>query len=223
MDLVYICKDGDNEELRYSIRSAVENLPHDNIWVFGGKPDWYIGNHVTLKQNSDKYNNARSNLAAVARNYDVSENFILMNDDFFIIKPMEEMGIYHRGTLQSHIDMIKVSIGYRTLLEETNNALNYIGYDNPLSYELHVPMIMHKTGLAKVVRMLGLWRSNYGNVYNVGGEWHDDVKIHNHVTLDKIINSPLPFISTNDETFQGVLDSYLKDAFPNPSKYEKHP
>jgi hypothetical protein len=223
MDLVYICKDGDNEELRYSIRSAVANLPHDNIWVFGGKPDWYIGNHVRLKQNTNKYDNARANISAICRNQDVSEDFVLMNDDFFTIRPVNNIVNHHRGTLQEHMDMIKVSLGYRAMLEETQGVLEYLGYEDPLSYELHIPMVMNRQKLSKVIKTLGLWRSLYGNMHNVGGERHDDVKIHNHVTLDRIMNSPLPFMSTNDETFAGVLDSYLKEAFPVPSKYEKHP
>jgi hypothetical protein len=223
MDLVYICRDGDNEELRYSIRSAVANIPHDNIWVFGGKPDWYIGNHVRLKQIGLKYDNARSNLASITRHYDVSDDFILMNDDFFAIRPVEKVENYHRGTLSEHIELIKTSNGYRALVQETYDVLTYLGYEDPLSYELHIPMIMNKEKLAKVIRTVGLWRSNYGNMYNVGGERRDDVKVHNHVSLDIVINSPLPYISTFEDTFQGVLDSYLRDAFPEPSKYEKSP
>ena len=46
MDIVYNCRPGkQNEELRYSIRSVMENLPHDNLWVVGGKPEWYTGNY----------------------------------------------------------------------------------------------------------------------------------------------------------------------------------
>jgi len=223
MDLVYICRDGDNEELRYSIRSAVANLPHDNIWVFGGKPDWYVGNHVRLKQNGFKYDNARANLAAIARHYDVSDNFILMNDDFFITRPVESVEYYHRGTLERHIELTVTSLGYKTLLEETKDVLNSLGYENPLSYELHVPMVMNKYKLHKIIRTPGLWRSVYGNTYSVGGEQHQDVKVHNYVDFDQAMEIPIPYISTLETTFQGVLDSYLKETFPNPSKYEKHP
>ena len=62
MDLVYICGPGDNEELRYSIRSAVKNLKFDNLWVVGGKPKWYVGNYLEVIQNKSKYTNARNNL-----------------------------------------------------------------------------------------------------------------------------------------------------------------
>jgi len=223
MDLVYICRDGDNEELRYSIRSAVANLPHDNIWVFGGKPDWYIGNHVRLKQNSNKYDNARANLSSVCRNSDVSEDFVLMNDDFFTTRPVDKIVNHHRGTITEHMDLIKHSLGYRAMLEETQGVLEFLGYENPLSYELHIPMVMNKSKLLKVTRTLGLWRSNYGNIYGCGGEKHQDVKVHASIDMDTITNNPLPYLSTNDGTFETVLELYLREAFPTPSKYELHP
>lgn len=221
MDLVYICRDGDNEELRYSIRSAVANLPHDNIWVFGGKPDWYIGNYVRLKQNGLKYDNARSNLAAICRHYDVSDDFVLMNDDFFTIRPVDKVVPLHRGTLQEHLDMIHVNMGYRSLVEETLDTLVNMKSRNLLSYELHVPMVMNKKNLGRIIGLPGLWRSLYGNLYDIGGEQFADVKVHNTVDTDVLMQNPLPYISSHENTFQGILDGYFKDAFPEPSKYEK--
>lgn len=221
MDLVYICRDGDNEELRYSIRSAVANLPHDNIWVFGGKPDWYIGNHVRLKQNGLKYDNARANLAAICRHYDVSDDFVLMNDDFYAIRPVDKVVPLHRGTLQEHLDMIHVNMGYRRLVEETLDTLVNMGSRNLLSYELHVPMVMNKKNLGRIIGLPGLWRSLYGNLYDIGGEKFADVKVHNTVDTDVLMQNPLPYISSHENTFQGILDGYFKDAFPEPSKYEK--
>jgi hypothetical protein len=223
MDLVYICRDGDNEELRYSIRSAVANLPHDNIWVVGGKPDWYVGNHVRLKQNTNKYDNARANLAAITRHYDVSDDFILMNDDFYAIRTVEAVEPMHRGLMQKHIDMIEVNLGYKQLVQETLDTLVRIGVEHPISYELHVPMVMNKNKLAKILRMPGLWRSLYGNIYGINGEEYLDVKVHNTVDIDKLISNPLPYISSHDSTFQGILDGYFTTAFPLPSKYEKSP
>jgi hypothetical protein len=223
MDLVYICRDGDNEELRYSIRSAIANIPHDNIWVFGGKPDWYIGNYVRLKQNGFKYDNARANLAAITRHYDVSKNFVLMNDDFYAIRSVETVEPMHRGLMQKHLDMIEVNLGYKELVQETFDTLIKIGIEQPLSYELHVPMVMNKDKLAKIIRMPGLWRSLYGNIYGIGGEEYLDVKVHNTIDIDSLMKNPLPYISSHENTFQGILDGYFNTAFPNPSKYELHP
>ena len=38
MNFIYICRVGENEELRYSIRSVLNSFPEANIWVIGGKP-----------------------------------------------------------------------------------------------------------------------------------------------------------------------------------------
>ena len=221
MDLVYICKDGDNEELRYSIRSAVANLPHDNIWVVGGKPDWYIGNHIRVRQNAQKFDNARNNLNAMCRNQNVSADFILMNDDFFIVKPVDSIGAYHRGLLEDHANAVKTSPAYKQMLVETLDVIAYASPGTIYSYELHVPMVMNKNKLAKVLRFPALWRSTYGNMYKVGGTEHKDVKVFSGTTLEEM-TSDLPFLSSNDETFKDMVD-LLQDMFPNPSKYEKSP
>lgn len=221
MDLVYICRDGDNEELRYSIRSAVANLPHDNIWVVGGKPDWYTGNYIRIKQNALKFDNARNNLNAICRKQEVSSDFVLMNDDFFIVKPIESVEPYHRGLLEDHIDLIKTSPAYKQMLVETLDVINYVATGPIYSYELHVPMVMNRNKLAKVLRFPALWRSLYGNMYNVGGTEHKDVKVFSGTTLEEM-TSDLPFLSSNDETFNDII-GLLQEMFPNPSKYELHP
>jgi hypothetical protein len=84
MDFVYICKPGDNEELRYSIRSVLYSFPDANIWLVGGKPSWYSGNYIYVDQKHHKYANAINNLHAICDSNEISEEFVLMNDDFFI-------------------------------------------------------------------------------------------------------------------------------------------
>ena len=220
MDLVYICRDGDNEELRYSIRSAVANLPHDNIWVVGGKPDWYTGNFIRTKQNGLKFDNARNNLNVACRRHEISSDFILMNDDFFIMKPVESIQPYHRGLLQDHIDLVKTSPAYREMLVDTLSVVSHI-QDGPIySYEVHAPMVMNKKRLFNVLRLPALWRSAYGNIHSVGGTQHDDVKVFSGTGLSDM-KSDLPFLSSNDETFN-EFSNLLEEMFPNPSKYE-HP
>ena len=91
MDIVYICRDGDNEELRYSIRSAVKNLPHDNLWVVGGKPDWYSGPYIEVPQDKAYYRNARTNIRTIIKSNKISNTFILMNDDFFIMNKVDSL------------------------------------------------------------------------------------------------------------------------------------
>jgi len=232
VDLVYVCRDGDNEELRYSIRSAVANLKHDNIWVVGGKPDWYTGNYIYVPQKSSKYENVRANLYAISNSKDISDDFILMNDDFFILSSISRLGVYHAGSLRERIKELLYRHGssaYITILRNTLKHLKRNGIPNPLNYALHVPFRVNKVKLKPLLELDVSWRTVYGNLYKVGGievvsknNSGKDVKVY---MLDGVANE-IPkntmsskFISSQDNSFELLLPD-LEAMFPNPSSYE---
>ena len=176
MDYVYICRNGDNEELRYSIRSVVANGKPDNIWVVGGKPDWYRGNFIEVIQDKDKYQNARNNMKTIAHSKDISEHFVLMNDDFFIINPINYVETFHGGSLSDKIGIFELhsnSSPYTKLLLKTEQVLNRWGISDPLDYAIHVPMVMEKNKLKDIMntRIEGISiRTLYGNKFDIGGQ-----------------------------------------------------
>ncbi len=227
MDLVYICRRGNNEELRYSIRSAVANLPHDKVWVVGNKPDWYSGDFVDVLDNKDKFDNIINCTYAITDVGAISDDFILMNDDFFFLKPMGKMPILHGGLLQDKIEKY-VSLGarkYATLLSKTYNNLVRQGIKNPLDYDIHVPMPMNKAKLKQSIKKAYFPRSGYGNIHNIGGEQIVDVKTYgskNKLSPNSydFLNGDMPFISTEDESFENVYNHILRDRFTVPSRYE---
>lgn len=225
MDIVYICREGDNEELRYSIRSAVKNLPHDNLWVVGGKPDWYKGAHIPTLQDKTYFLNAKTNIRRVLHANQISDTFILMNDDFFIMDPVENLQYMYSGLL---LDKIKIRESqnpgdlYTKMLLKTYSELYQRSHiKHPLDYELHVPMIFEKEKLASVIGSQGLWRSMYGNIHGVGGEQFSDIKIYNkdHVLSKNHIDINSPYLSTEDKVFNDHRD-WFNEKFPEPSKYE---
>jgi hypothetical protein len=237
MDLVYICRDGDNEELRYSIRSAVQNMPHDKIWVVGGKPDWYIGPHIPVVQSSTKYLNVAKNQTAAFSSDLISEEIVLMNDDFFIIKKIDEIKTYHNGLI---IDMVKdfrranVNSHYVKKLENTWRVMRrQFGLHQPLSYELHVPMPATKSGMLEAIKLGVASRTAYGNINNVGGESMKDVKFYigglmDHKNYKEILDYTgsledleYPYLSSSDTSFPILREKILEDLFPDPSPYEK--
>jgi hypothetical protein len=227
MDLVYICRSGDNEELRYSIRSAVKNLTFDNLWVVGGKPEWYLGNHIEVSQEKSKYVNARKNLFAICNNGSISEKFILMNDDFYIIKKVDRVPYMHGGLMKNKISLYKDMIGntpYVKLLSKTFANLSRRSRKDILDYELHVPMIMEKENLLKIVSYPDLWRSRYGNTFDVGGIEIEDVKVYTTGSLVKksykIEERQSDYLSSNDDSFEMIRDSVLKNRFKEKSVYE---
>jgi hypothetical protein len=227
VDLVYICKNGDNEELRYSIRSAVQNLPHSKIWVVGGKPEWYSGNFIEVPQSNSKYTNVRKILEEIRDNRSISEKFVLMNDDFFVIKPLKKVPNLHGGKLIDKVHQyqdLSMGSGYTRLLEQTYLRLIKMGIEEPLDYDIHVPMIMSRKGLREALKGNTLWRSTYGNVFSVGGKKISDVKVYSSGPLKyksyDINNIKYDFISTEDNSFEMVKEALLEDLFPMPSEYE---
>ena len=229
MDFVYICKDGDNEELRYSIRSVMASFPDAKVWVVGGKPSWYNGNFIFIQQRSAKYINAINNLKTICSSEDISEEFVLMNDDFFIIEKLNSIDTFHGGLLLDKINLYKkisTTSGYINKLEKTFNKITDLGLSNILDYELHVPMVMEKTKLKSVLRHGSefLWRSMYGNIFNVGGTEMKDVKVYTEGPLIaksyEIKNTDHKYLSSTDTSFQMLYSIILKKMFSTKSIYE---
>ncbi len=224
MDCVYICRPGDNEELRYSIRSVVKNLSYDNLWLVGYKPSWYIGNFISVPNTTTKFENIRLALKAAAQNNEISDDFILMNDDFFVIKPVKNVETLHGGLLIDKINRYKEMVQinrYISLLQKTNTFLIKSGIEGALDYDIHTPMVFNKEKLLKIVDRRHFPRSLYGNLFNIGGTLTKDVKVYaNNSLLKSEINNDSPYISTQDNSFEDLYNDLLKDMFVSPSKYE---
>ena len=228
MDVVYICRYGKNEELRYSIRSVVANLLHDEIWVVGGKPNWYSGNYIPVPRQTNKYAHGRANLKAICESPDISERFVLMNDDFFIMRKMSQIPPLHGGPLTEKIALYEQFAPKGKFLANLFESLSVLanrGCHTAWDYAIHVPMVMEKKKLAKILQYPGSVRTNYGNIYKVGGKRIEDVKVHTRKP-----NGPEPFdylkkesdfLSTADNTFNRLRAHVLRRRFPNRTSYEK--
>jgi hypothetical protein len=226
MDLVWICRKGPNEELRFSMRSAMQNLEHDNVWVVGAKPNWYHGPHIPVHQyGNKKYQNARNNLLQIIRSEEISNEFVLMNDDFFVLKPTQ-LEHYYSGTLAERAERnakLSPNAAYLAKIVQTKEMLEEMGYENPKDYSLHIPMKMDKEGLAQSLEF-PLIRSAYGNLRAVGGTKHRDVKIYFGDLYEGLSYKPTKaskFISTDDNSFQQIRESLLEELFPTPTIYER--
>lgn len=234
MDIVYLVKNAPvNEELTYSLRSLV-NLPHNKVFIVGGCPnnlDKTKVIHVPTVQGNNKFQNTTQAIQIICKNESLSEDFILMNDDFFILEPIrdpqKELNLC-RGTIESvekeYLERNRGFINeYFTGMRQTRIFLQDLGYKRPLSYELHIPMVMAKK------RVLGLfsldflasvrtphWRSIYGNLYLKNSEVIQDVKVladfYRPIGSDK-------FLSSEDNSWPRVK-TYISRLFPEKSQFE---
>jgi hypothetical protein len=227
-DIAYIVRPGsDNPELRYSLRT-LRNIEHGNVWMFGHRPSWVKNvHHVYVPQfPGKKWENAFGNVRALAEQR-LSE-FILFNDDFFVVRWSGIPRPVHRGSLVALAAETAAARGktsaYANLLRATADVLIEGGHRDPLAYTTHTPMMMTGEGLAQTVAYIDRHaaggrlspRSIYGNLMRLGGERIGDVKVK---------GDELPpestFISTTDASFRyHAIGRNLRKAFPDPSPYE---
>ena len=235
MDIVYLVKEcKDNPELTYSMRSLA-NLPHNRVFMVGGCPDNINKakiTHITALQRNNKYKNTTNNLQLACQHKELSEDFILMNDDFFVIKPIKdpvaELNLC-RGSMDKVINDYKRRFhnecsSYLQGMQQTKIFLQDIGIANPLSYELHIPMVINKQKFLEMFKLPYInsiqvlhKRSLYGNLYLKNSPAINDVK----VLVDYFY--PLgtdKFLSTEDNSFQRCK-SFLNNLFPEKCEYEK--
>lgn len=232
MDVVYTVRKGDNNpELRHSLRSVAKNLTHDRVWITGYRPRWVseaaVG-HVDVPQNYEKFRIVPRNILAAVRDKRISDPFILFHDDMFVLKPTEEIPALNRGPLQEWI--AQGSPWAPVYIKGMQRAIDLLeSWGKPtLSYELHVPIVVHKELYLEMWDRSGLrwkdlvipscYRSLYGNYAELGGETIQDVKIHN---VRDVPPEDAQFCSTNDGPFiHGNVGRWLEKRFPKPCRYE---
>ncbi|NCO10714.1 hypothetical protein GW930_02300 [Candidatus Saccharibacteria bacterium] len=240
MDIVYLLKEdheNDSEALRYSLRS-LKNIPHGKVFIAGEKPSWVKDVvYLPVEQSGTKPQNVKNNMHAAVGSDDLSDDFILMNDDFFFMKPIPRMPTvnfgFMRDVLESYRRRYPEGSEYIATMAELYAALRRRGVDDPISFELHAPMVFNKHKVRRlyqeVSERLYQFRTFYGNYFDVGGETIPDVKIF----LDDKHNTPeyiadptaylqsLNFISVTGGAFnRGFPGDFVRSSFPEKCRYE---
>lgn len=219
VDFAYICRSGENEELRYSIRSVLKHFPLANIWVVGGKPNWYNGNYIEVKDTGNKFQNINNCYKNIIITNSISNDFIVMNDDFFILSNNNNYKYYDgliKDKIINHYEIYGNS-SYARALKGCVEALKKKGIHEPLNYDIHTPMTLNKANLSQVIDLSLAPRSMYGNLFINDGIQIKDVKVYKG---SNNINLKNDFISTEDNSFYLIKDS-LQLLFPEASILEK--
>ena len=208
----------DNNELRYSLRSLEKHCQVDSVTVVGNCPRWLQNvQHVPFNPMDGSKINREYTALLGALPY-VPNEFVFMNDDFYVMEPMKEIGLFHQGTLRQMIKwaLIDNPTGddlYTVARQSTMDVLQEF-CPEPLDYELHVPMPLLRDAVYNVAATYSFWdnlqfRTIYGNVLGGLGEKMLDVKD----VWGK------PFFST-DSNVSDTTRVRLQQAFPEPSRFE---
>lgn len=246
MDLVYIVKESErNEDLRYSLRSVAKFVKCSNVWIVGYKPSWVTNvRYIPVKQTSNKWKNSVKNIQAACENNEISKDFILMNDDFFAIKPITDLRAstnVSMGLLDKQIAAYKGKItGWAKAFQQVSELLEELNIKKPYySYESHTPLLINKQKYLEVMNLPEVIefqktskvlhkRSLYKNIYPEESPaiiLPQDVKVSlaKDTSLTKM--KVCDWLSVSDNVVGNGkfkdLNRFLRESFFEPCKYEK--
>ena len=225
-DIVYILRpDVEGDELRYSLRS-LKNLPHRFVWFVGGLPRGYKPDRSLphIQTGESKWDRIRSSMYKVIEQEELSDEFFLFNDDFFVMKPVKGTFVnFVDKTLEWRVEDLRQLNPwlrpYGRTLYKANEELKALGIKEPKNFEVHLPMLINKEQAKTTIKLCSSpqMRSIYGNLSKCKTVQHDDVKVYD---LNTVPEDP-DYLSTNDDIFRdGKVGEFIRSCFPEPCKYE---
>lgn len=216
----------DNLELRYSLRSLA-NMPHGKVFIYTSKPIKWLSNEVIQVPaeilSSNKFCRVNKKIELACRNEQISENFVLMNDDFFILKPIKTLPYYadaNKPTLAARSEGSNPLYGQQ--LKEAESCLMAAG--KPCTnFEMHMPLVVNKAKMLSTIKLRptnGARRSLYCNLNGCEPTLVNDCKLYDSLSLP---DSNAAFCSSYMGSFyqDSPLQRWLEAEFSGKCIYEK--
>ena len=231
---IYYVLPGENEELRYSLRSLAVNGPGDvKVSFIGDPPEWVDRDRVMVLPGNpyeNRFQNSLHNIT-LASQYERGD-FWIMNDDFYVMRSWPDpFPVWYWKPVEKHIrESMRdpKSAARKKVFRDTLNYLRHSGIENPNHYELHIPMKINGDEMMRILQEAShyinlesppIWRTLYGNLASLPSEEHvqrEDVKYHSPYT----IKEELDFLSTDENSFHRTR-SLVESKFTTPSPWEK--
>jgi hypothetical protein len=241
IDLLYVLGKGsqwNNNELRYSLRSVVQNLSGFRyIWIVGEDPGFT--QNVRIIKHSDEIgpHNADGNITRkivrACQETELAEHFIMMNDDYLFVNPVNAADIQpmHKGDMTLFSESYFQSNTWRHRLRRTRDIL--IQKNLPtLHFDYHAPLILQKSLFPDAVAQFDYHldigyctRSMYGNIHlaqsaiPLEGQKERIFKYHTIAQVKQKAKTAL-FFSYNDMGLNKSFKIWLAQQFPFQSPFE---
>jgi hypothetical protein len=220
MDILYYIGRGShhqNRELRYSLRALEKHCKDiDNVWIVGNKPPFLNDKvkYLWVEDDGAWWQNAyRKTMAAIRAG--ISEDFLLMNDDFYMLKDFTaaKYPYYHKGDIA---DTAKNK--YQEVIINTRRILEKLG--KPFKhYGVHCPMRINAEKYKQLARFYDgefhnqpvSARCLYGNLFCRGRQ----VKDCKSATIVTSVTG-----CWSSQEWAGAALNELQKLYPQPSKWE---
>lgn len=228
MDWLLPLRAGDhNPECQHAIRSWVANAGMtpgtDRLVVVGDCPAW-LRPDLFIPGNGHRSGpvNVWSNIRDACLTGDLTEQAIVVNDDFYAMEFANPRHIWHRGPLLDHVKRLARSTWWFASMRQTIHVARKHA-DAPLSYELHRPLLIDTAAMGRVLAdswdgrgVVPQWRTVYGNALGIGGERTTDGKVIRSRDLP-----PLPWWSSTDGSWRThETGRIIRETFTTPSPWE---
>lgn len=227
---VYIVRPGPNDELRYSLRSLEAFCPTERVVIVGEPPEWVRGVEVVQIRPHGTKGESTTRSIATALDVMAGEDFYLWHDDFYATAPVPEPGHYDKGRLRDVVATHPYQRGrHFTGALLTLAYLEGMGYEDPLSYEVHTPLLVKappmREALARTIRWRAVHESDlhkrtvYAHLLGAPSTTIRDVKYH---TLARAWpDAHVPWLSSSDVSFAPDVLPKLRSLLPSASAYER--
>lgn len=219
-------------ELRYCLRSIEKYLSgYGDIFIIGERPDWLQNViHIPLDegfapQSYEKERNIFNKIMAVCKDERVTDDFLFMNDDHYLLKEYEagKFPYYYHGRLSEK----RTVTDYKKTVKNTSEFIGDVAY-----FDIHCPILYNKRKFGWL--SFPDWNKHFGYciktlylAYNslsqFNTEEYADLKISEPLTSSQIREqlTGRAWFSIGDKAFNGEIVDVLQDLYPLKSKYER--
>ena len=236
MDVVYLLikTSNDNLEFRYSLRS-LQNLKHSRVFVVWHKPKWCSDKviHIPCNDNhASKYANVRKKYRVICNHPKISDDFILMHDDIYVMNTVNKVQYHILWDLEEHAAIILDRLWENNYYHAIRQVADM--FPGGKSYDTHTPVLFNKDKFKYIMEQywdaIGSKRSIYCNYYNCKWRrlancpdynWNSlvDCKVFD---INKWCIDPKQlYLSCDNNTFK-FIKWHLHSKFPTMSPYEKN-
>ena len=216
-----------NNELRFCLRSIEQYLEgYRNIWIIGQKPKFLKNvNHISHEEYHPKSNNIYDKIKRACNMGEISDNFILFNDDYFLVEKVDAPtypNYYSDDALKEVLNRPKPD-PYRTLVEDTMQQVK-----PSMKYaDIHCPIVINKKAFLSQPYKRNtehglLVKSTYLHWSGLPTVKRQDPilrKPHTKQQIEDMILST-DMISIHDEAINNDFIEWIEGKFPYHSKYE---
>lgn len=241
MDILYVVGTGskwNNNELKYSLRSIDKNgVNVGRIFIATETLPKFINpeavEHICIRDlGKIKHRNIMDKIECVMNYSDIADDFLLSSDDHFYLREtdFDHYPLYHKGEIQERDENAE----YWLSMRDTKQLLQQHGLTtystNPhCNTHFNRPMFMEHSALMKEGKQLRYGAEVnclMGNLMIAAGVepvCYNDIKINSFKNREDLLRQlgDTNCFSIYDSALNCGIKEYLREMFPNKSRWEK--